>query len=118
MLNAENIKTEALQTLKARALVVTNGMETFFPQFSKREKLQISNLHTKPMTYAYNNSVVAFIDENGTFYVIPDIKGTQKTLIENGFKKDYFYVPFSNWDYPLGNKDYWEFLWNLKNAKK
>ena len=118
MRNDKNIQIEALQVVKARALVVTDGMETYFPQFSKREKLQISNLHIKPKTYAYNNSVVAFVDEDGTLYVTPDIKGTQKALIENGFQKNYFYVPFSNWDYPVEQKDHWEFLWKMKNANK
>lgn len=106
-----------LEILKARAIVVHDGMETFFPQFSMRKKLLISNLHTKPMTYAYNNSVVAFVDEHGTFYAIPDIKGTQKILIENGYQKAYFYVPFSNWDYPVDFKKEWDSLWKIKNAK-
>jgi len=103
--------------LKAKALVVTDGMETFFPQFNAREPLTISEVQTDKLTYAYNNSVVAFVDEEGTFYVIPDLKGTQKVLSENGFAKTYFFVPFSNWDYPVEYKEKWQNLWNEKNAK-
>lgn len=103
--------------LKEKALVVIDGMETFFPQFSARETLTISKIQTNKLTYAYNNSVVAFVDEEGTFYVIPDFKGTQKVLLENGYAKAYFYVPFSNWDYPVAHKEKWEKLWEEKNAK-
>lgn len=107
----------SMADLKAKALVVTDGMETFFPQFNVREKLTISGIQTNKLTYAYNNSVVAFVDEEGTFYVTPDLKGTQKTLSENGYAKAYFYVPFSNWDYPVAHKEQWEKLWEEKNAK-
>ena len=103
--------------LKAKALVVTDGMETFFPQFNARETLTISRIQSNKLTYAYNNSVVAFVDEEGTFYVIPDLKGIQKVLSENGYVKAYFYVPFSNWDYPVVYKEKWENLWKEKNAK-
>lgn len=113
--NMKSINTMA--ELKAKALVVTDGMETFFPQFNARETLTISGIQSNKLTYAYNNSVVAFVDEEGTFYVIPDLKGTQKLLSENGYAKAYFYVPFSNWDYPVAYKEKWENLWKEKNAK-
>lgn len=103
--------------LKTKAIVVIDGMETFFPQFSKRETLVVSKIQTNKLTYAYNNSVVAFVDEEGTFYVIPDLKGTQRLLLENGYAKTYFYVPFSNWDIPVAYKEKWEKLWEEKNAK-
>ena len=113
MRNFLNVAT--LDELKKKAILVRNGMETYFPQFACQETLRISNLHLEPKTYAYNNSVVAFVDEEGNFYVIPDIKGTQKLLIENGYHSAYFYVPFSNWDYPVEHKEYWESLWKEKN---
>lgn len=111
----KSIKTMA--ELKAKALVVTDGMEIVFPHFCACENLNISGIQTDKLTYAYNNSVVAFVDEEGTFYAIPDFKGTQKVLSENGYAKSYFYVPFSNWDYPLAYKEKWENLWKEKNAK-
>lgn len=104
-----------IKELKLKAIHVEDGMETYFPQFSKRETLKISELQLIPKTYSYNNSVVAFVDEDGCLFVIPDFKGTQKFLIEEGYKKAYFYVPFSNWNYPVICKDYWESLWKEKN---
>lgn len=59
--NMKSINTMA--ELKAKALVVTDGMETFFPQFNARETLTISGIQSNKLTYAYNNSVVAFVDE-------------------------------------------------------
>ena len=109
-----------LAELKENAIIVTDGMETYFPQFSKKETLKLSGLNpdSHKLAYAYNNGVVAFVDNEGNLYVIPDIKGTQKVLSENGYSKEYFYVPFSNWDYPVAAKEVWEWLWSLKNSKK
>jgi len=103
--------------LKDLALRVQEGMETYFPQFSCSEKLKVSQIAKETKTYAYNNSVVAFVDEKGGMYVIPDIKGTQKLLMENGYKKSYFYVPFSNWDYPVAYEEKWKKLWEMKNSQ-
>ena len=105
-----------MKNLKERALVVTDGMETFFPQFSSKETLKVSGLSVKPLTYSYNNSVIAFVDEEGIMRVIPDLKGTQKLLVENGYIREYFYVPFSNWDYPVAYKEQWEALWKEKHS--
>lgn len=107
-----------LEILKERAVIVTDGMKTHFPQFSKTETIHVSNLNITPKTYAYNNGIIAFVDEDKVFYAIPDFKGTQKTLVENGYKKDNFYVPFSNWNYPVDLKDYWESLIELRRAEK
>ena len=107
-----------LEILKERAVIVTDGMKTHFPQFQQTETIYISNLNIKPKTYAYNNGIIAFVDEDKTFYVIPDLKGIQKMLVENGYKKDCFYVPFSNWNYPVGLKDYWEQLTDLRKAER
>ena len=111
-------RINTMAELKAKALIVNDGMETFFPQFNVQSTLTISELHFTKRTYAYNNSVVAFVDEAGIFYVIPDFKGTQSVLLENGYAKNYFYVPFSNWDYPVAFKEKWEKLWEEKNNAK
>lgn len=110
------IKT--LAELKAKAIIVTDGMQTHFPQFQTTQTLSIKGLNPNAhiRTYAYNNSVVAFVDSEGTFYVIPDLKGTQNVLAENGYLRKYFYVPFSNWDYPVDLKKEWEKLWEEKNG--
>ena len=107
-----------IEEFKEKAVVVTIGMETFFPQFKLREKLFLTGLEPEKFKkkYSYNNSVVAFVDEEGTFYVIPDLQGLQKVLKENGYTRDYFYVPFSNWDYPVMYENKWRKLWEEKNA--
>jgi hypothetical protein len=109
-----NMKISNMSELKEKAIVVTEGMETFFPQFAIRKSMIVSELQAESLTYAYNNSVVAFVDNEGTFYVIPDLKGTQKVLVEAGYRKAYFYVPFSNWDYPVEYKERWEKLWETR----
>lgn len=106
-----------MEILKRKAILVHDGMETYFPQFSTREELHISELHPQSLTYAYNNSVIAFVDEHNDFYVIPALKDAQKILVNNGYTKNYFYVPFSNWDYPVARKEDWENLWREKNAE-
>lgn len=105
--------------LKEKALQVTEGMEVFLPHYNKRENLHLEGIEPEKhcMEYAYKDSVVAFVDEKGRFFAIPDLKGTQKTLGENGYKKGYFYVPFSDWDYPMEHTDKWKALWDEKNAK-
>ena len=106
-----------MEQLKAKALVVTEGMQVYFPQFNKKENLAVSRLQTHKMTYAYNNSVVAFVDEEGTFRVIPDLKGIQKLLTQSGYVKDYFYVPLSNWDVPVEHEKMWKALWEEKHSE-
>ena len=109
---------ENMATLKKKAIEVTPGMETYFPQFGVGEMLRVTELASDlQMRFAYNNSVVAFVDEEGTFYVIPDLKGTQRTLEEAGYEKAYFYVPFSNWDYPVAKEKEWKALWKEKNGE-
>ena len=77
-------------------------MKVYWPQFSKNEVVDLKALETddKKMQYSYNNSVIAFVDENGSLYVIPDIE-VQKTLVSAGYSRKFFYVPFINWDYPV-----------------
>lgn len=106
-----------LESLEDMALIVEDGMQTHFPQFGSTETLQISSLNVKPKTYAYNNGTIAFVDENKTFRVIPNFRDTQKVLIQNGYRKEHFYVPFSNWDYPIAHKEHWESLKEKQKAE-
>ncbi len=106
-----------LKQLKKKAIIVEDGMKVFFPQFSSRQVLYINEIDAKPKTFAYNNSVVAFVDEYGSVYVIPNLRHTQKTLVNNGYEFAHFYVPFSNWDYPVDYKERWKELWKEKNRE-
>lgn len=108
-----------IQELKARAIKVEDQMKVYWPQFSSHEEvIDLKALETedKKMQYSYNNSVIAFVDEKGDLYVIPDI-GIQKILASEGYSRKYFYVPFSNWDYPIEYEEKWKELWKFKNKE-
>lgn len=102
--------------IKERAVKVEDKMEVYWPQFSSHEVIDLTALkpEEKKMQYSYNNSVIAFVDENGDMYVIPDI-GIQKVLACEGYSRKFFYVPFSNWDYPVAYEEKWNNLWKEKN---
>lgn len=105
---ANNIN--ALDSLKNEAVRVYTGMTVIFPQFSKEEILNISGLAPKfNGRYAMNNSTVAFVSD-GEVYAIPYTRSVMDTLKKAGFRHDYFYVPFSNWDYPKNEQTKWERL--------
>ena len=103
-----------INEVKERAVKMEDQMEVYWPQFSSHEVIDLKALKTEKLTYSYNNSVIAFVDENGEMYVIPDI-GIQKVLSREGYSRKFFYVPFSNWDYPVKYEKKWENLWKEKN---
>lgn len=118
MRNTQNLEVTYF-FLQDRAIYVEDGMQTYFPQFGTTETIRINKIleEIQPKSYAYNNGVIAFVDEDKNFYVIPNFKGTQKVLIEEGFKKDHFYVPFSNWDYPVCCEKHWDDLKKLQREE-
>lgn len=99
-----------IDSLKEGAIRVYTGMIAVFPQTSKEETLNISELAPKfNGCYATNNSTVCFISEN-EIYVTPYTRATMHSLLSAGFRQDHFYVPFSNWDYPKYEQVKWESL--------
>lgn len=89
---------------------VTPGMIAVYPQWGKEEELKVVELVPKfNGRFASNNSTVSFVHD-GIFYVTPYTRKAVKTLRENGLSSDYFYVPFSNGDYPKTEKYRWEQL--------
>lgn len=101
----------AMDSLKEEAVRVYTGMIAVFPQFSQEEALDISELEPKfNGCYATNNSTVCFVSDNEVF-VIPNTRVTMRSLHNAGFREKYFYVPFSNWDYPKSEKFKWNSLW-------
>jgi len=89
---------------------VIPGTRAFYPQYGEEETIEIMDLVPKfPGCYATNNSTVAYIYE-GAFYVTPYTRSVMATLNNQGFKERCFYVPFSNWDYPVREKARWEVL--------
>ena len=95
---------------------VTPEMIAVYPQFSQEEALNLSELAPKfNGCYATNNSTVCFVSENEIF-VTPYTRATMRTLRSAGFCEKYFYVPFSNGDYPKSE----QFKWNAlrENARQ
>lgn len=95
----------AMDSLKKDAVRIHDGMVVVFPgdflhQPSQEEILRISGLAPKfNGCYAVNNSTVCFVSDNEIF-VTPYTRVTIRSLQAAGFFKEYFYVPFSNGDYP------------------
>lgn len=103
----------AMDFLKEGAVRVYTGMIAIFPQFSQEEALNISELAPKfNGCYATNNSTVCFVSDNEVF-VTPYTRVTMRSLHNAGFCKEYFYVPFSNGDYPKSE----QFKWNSLREK-
>ena len=101
---------KTLEELINDSVRVIPGMIAVYPQWGKEEEINVMELVPKfNGRYASNNSTVSFV-HNGSFYVTPYTRKAVETLRENGFTSDYFFVPFSNWDYPKAEKDRWEQL--------
>ena len=103
---AKSITMDSLK--KDGAIRVYSGMIAVYPQFAQEEALNISELAPKfNGCYAVNNSTVCFVSNNEVF-VTPYTRNTMSTLRSAGFVEKYFFVPFSNWDYPKNE----QFKWN------
>lgn len=99
--------------LKEMAIAINAPIQVCYPQHGDKQEtlnpdyaIANPNLHHK---YASNNSTIAFVDE-GVLYVMPYFRKAMAVLQKNGFAEKCFYVPFSNWDYPLTEKAQWEEL--------
>ena len=93
------------------------GMMVIFPQFHKEESLNLDWAPKFNGCYAVNNSTVALVS-SGELFVTPYTDEVMSALKEAGFRKEYFYVPFSNWDYPKFEKIKWDELSARANAVK
>jgi len=100
----------AMDSLKKEAVKVYYGMTVVYQNPSREENLNMSELASKfNGCYATNNSTVCFVSDN-EIYVTPYTRLTIKSLISAGFSEKYFYVPFSNGDYPKNEKGQWNLL--------
>ena len=99
-----------MDSLKKGVVRVYSGMIAVFPQFSQEEVLNVSELASKfNGCYAMNNSTVCFVSDNEVF-VTPYTRTAMRTLLSAGFYEKYFYVPFSNGDYPKSEQSKWNAL--------
>lgn len=103
-----------IEELKAEAIKIKNGEKVIvhWPQFSTNQE-QTFNLErdhcVNEHSYTVNNSVIAFY-EGGVLYVIPYFKKAIKLIQQEEFSEGDMYVPFSNREYPLTDKEHWQAL--------
>ncbi len=95
------------------SIQVWNGMTVIHPQFGEKSSLNVSGLTEFEHCYSYNNGIVCFVYE-GSVYVSPYTKIISSEL--EHFEEKYFYVPFSNWDYPVEKEYEWNIL--IQKANK
>ena len=107
-----------IREIKERAVKVKKKTKVYCPQFKCYKVINRGelNLEKMKMQYSYYNGVIAFVDENGEMYVIPD-NVIRKLLESEGYSRNFFEVPFSGWDYPIEQKEKWNSLLKEKNEK-
>ena len=101
--------TQAMQELINRSMKCYQGMmvEHFNPNVED-QPLDISGMIPKfNGAYCTNNSTVCYVLEDNV-YVCPYTRANVDVLNQEGFKKECFYVPFSNWDLPKNEKLEWK----------
>lgn len=99
-----------VEEIRRNAIEVKDGMMVYWPQEQTTEPLALGEIPFKfEHKFDMNNGILSFALE-GTVYVIPEMWGAYATLQSEGFRKSYFYVPFSNGDYPLAYEAQWKKL--------
>ncbi len=93
----ENLKEESVRA---------NNVVAVFPQIEREQFLDCSWAAGYNRCFAINNGTVAFVIGEDLF-VTPYTEAVLRTLQEAGFRRERFYVPFSNWDYPSCAKERW-----------
>ncbi len=103
----------SMQQLIEDSVQVTEGMTVVYSQSSKEEKVDyvMKSIPKFNGRYATKNSTVAFIYD-GKFFVTPYTIFVVRALRANGLKEEDFSVPFSKYDYPKGEREKWEALWD------
>ena len=115
-----------LATLKDQSIRLYPGLTVCWPQYGdKIEALPAFHVQdANDLAYGYstvhrywamNNGVVCFMDDANPSreteaYVTPCVPGVLRCLQEAGYQERRFYVPFSNWDYPVAERGRWEIL--------
>ena len=103
-----------LEELKAVAIKVRNKEKiiVFWPQFNKHQEQAYSltdDYFISNRTYNTNNGVIAFYEQN-TLYVMPYFCEAVSILEAEEFQHSDMFVPFSNREYPIEHKEYWEMM--------
>lgn len=100
-----------LENLINDSMRIYPGMIAVWPRENKEEIINF-DVATFNGSYASNNGTLAFVYEN-ILYVTPSTRKAYDVLAS--FKQSYFYVPFSNGDYPKNERTKWMQLRTMQN---
>ena len=77
-----------------------NGVTAYWPTRNEASREPLSANPNWRKRYYVNNGVLAFVTENGDYYVTPYWREVAEELEKLGYSNAGMYVPFSNWDKP------------------
>ncbi len=105
------MELKALKELIGHSLAVYNGMIFCSSRWEGEDRItSVSEIASKfNGFFATNNSTIAFVFDQ-KFYVTPYTDKAITTLEEACYRRESFYVPFSNGDYPKLEQKRWEQL--------
>lgn len=106
----------SLNELKEKSLVVYTGMQRICFPSAREESISVDGWKKiYKNCYSINNRVICYVTDKKVF-VTPYTKTAVEVLETEGFHKKFFYVFFSNGDYPKNEKEKWKNLckaiWN------
>ncbi len=104
-----------MERILKKAIEIDKPIKVFWPQYGKEEIFNPERYCKNQglqHSYSTNNGTIAYI-ENERVFVLPYTRKAMKELKELSFAPKGFYVPFSNWDYPVKEKRQWDELLEL-----
>ena len=99
------------------ALSINGGIEVWSGFGSETVYLDVSYITKKfDRCYAVNHAVVAFCYRQ-TMFVIPYTRAVIDTITKKNFRKNDFFVPFSNGEFPKYKNGQWSELLKAANRE-
>lgn len=77
-----------------------NGISSYYPIYDEVSQHVLEGDPEYARTFGWNNGKVAFITEDGSYYVTPYCFEVAEALRKEGYQDTGLYVPFSNGDIP------------------
>lgn len=113
MANTKNISMELIK--EKGAIRVYPGMKVVCPKSAPNFPINLSKITPRfNNCYAIHNEIICFVSDDEVF-VTPYTRITINILDSAGFCEKFFYVPFSNGDYPKSEKSKWNSLLEKAN---
>ena len=110
-----NKRYASIEDLKKDSIRIYDGMTVSGSAYNGKEEKVNFNCATfnreynGEKVYSSNNGTLAMIIDNN-FYATPSTRSVLEFLEEEGFVEKFFYVPFSNGEYPVRERWIWEKL--------